>query len=581
MLSVQGRAPRPEAAFAVALGLSGDVGTAVRFKDVPSDRLVPVPAQLPCLGRKPKSMPLGDWMMDVLVRCRGAIASLPRSAWPVDGKDADTTVARIFALDPERAIGQAWWWLWKLRSSEYMDRTAYAMDDTTPVYHTDGLDGANEWLPVNEDYDASLDAEMFEQLTLAGFSVAVRYVPPPVPTPPGGAEGGVPKAQATLDKLPAITQRLFLELEAAANGVAPAVLSAMIVSANDEYKGFEESAQVTPAAANVDKVARPSPGGNVGAVVTVTQRHSFRLGDLLKAYNKVLAKPLLMPSLPAFNGSLYELTAAVARKVRTLARMRILKLNTTPDTIVFCPRLVEDGETGGMQAQGYGYEGMEAVKGIPFMCDFDPLYTKRIPAGNTEYDPDCAYVVMMLLLLSSAKAQYGEAASRVMINKVIGRSVNGATLPPEELPERFEEDIDVMAAARRSREAATVFCTVLRSALPSYAKEMEMVLGPAYAELARDFAAIMQSQIVEHWGDANGSGSGGSAQDAERVLGGRDRPIFEQLVRYLSRSTQADTTVFSKPPSHAGAVMSRERTGEVETRLEAVRETREARTRAR
>ena len=187
----------------------------------------------------------------------------------------------------------------------------------------------------------------------------------------------------------------------------------------------------------------------------------------------------------------------------------------------------------------------------------------------------------MLLLLSSAKAQYGEAASRVMIHKVIGRSVNGATLPPEELPERFEEDIDVMAAARRSREAATVFCTVLRSALPTYAKEMETVLGPAYSELARDFAAVMQSQVVEHWGEDAGGGSRGGAQEAESVLGGRDRPIFEQLVRYLSRSTQADTSVFAKPPSHAESVMSRERAGEVETRLEAVREAREARTRAR
>ena len=57
------------------------------------------------------------------------------------------------------------------------------------------------------------------------------------------------------------------------------------------------------------------------------------------------------------------------------------------------------------EAAGYGYAGMHTVKGVPFMWDFDPLCTKRVSAQNPDYDADCAYVVMMLVLLSSVRAQ--------------------------------------------------------------------------------------------------------------------------------------------------------------------------------
>ena len=507
-------------------------------------------SSIPCLARKPKGMPFSDWILDSLVRCRGVMAALPRAVWPASVAEADSAAGRIVTLDGSAAVGRAWWWLWKLRTSEYISKTAYASDDWTCVYQTDGLEAdGNTWLPSASDYDSLVLSSGFDRITCAGFAVTVRFVPPPL-----GGESG------SLDKLPHLNQRILLELEAASNGTGPAILALTTVSTGDDFLSYEARAVGMAADRDVsDEPRQSSLPGPVAACVTVSQTHSFRLSDMLGAYNKVMGDPLLRPSLTALNGSVYEMTAAIARKVRVLAQSRILKLNMVPDTVVFCPRLCENDATGELEAQGYGYEGMEAVKGLPYMWDFDPVYTKRVTSQTPDYDPDCAYLTMMLMLLASVRAQYGEVVSRVMTNKVIGRSPDGAALGSEDLPEGFDQ-IDMMAAGRRSREKATLFCVVLRGVLPTFAKDHEPTLGAAYAEVAKDFQDIVRSEILEHWGSTGDMGTFD-----------RTRSIFRNLVRYLSGSSAADSAVFTPPAAGAEAVLERERAHRVEERLKAVR----------
>ena len=518
MLAVEPRAPHPSVALACAIG-------------VPSTAVPPTPvAGQPCCEGKPEATPLAHWLLDVLVRRHGVVAAFP----PDEHDSALPPTSRIHALDALRAIGRAEWWAENLYKSSFVALAAYAPNDHVQVYHTDGLDhDDNQWFPSADQYSDNMDSDFFDRFTLSGFSVAIRRA--------------VTAASAA--------QRLGTQLEAAANGVSPAVLGAMVVP------------NKTPATHTVD--------GSVRALLTVTQRHSFRLCDMLAAYNRVLATPLLLPSLPTVDGSLYEVTAAIARKVRSLARMRILKLNVTADTVVFCARLEEDETGGELRAHGYGYDGMDTVRGVPFLCDFDPLHARRVSPNNQNYDEDCAYVVMMLVLLASVRAQHGDAASRVMTNKVVGLSVSGASVPPEELPERFEEDIDITAAARRSHDAASNFCSILRVMLPQHAKDTDKSLQEAYAGLEHDFARAMRTKVVEKWGrDAS------AARDAwESGVSGR--PVFELLVRYLSRSAHADTALFACSPPWAEVALDRERASEVDARLEAVRTARVARTRAR
>ena len=85
----------------------------------------------------------------------------------------------------------------------------------------------------------------------------------------------------------------------------------------------DEGARAAP-----EPVRRTASTGIVAAV-TVTQAHAFRLSDLLGTYDVAASDALLRPRIinPQIEGTIYETTAAVARKVRQLARNRTIKLN--------------------------------------------------------------------------------------------------------------------------------------------------------------------------------------------------------------------------------------------------------------
>jgi hypothetical protein len=466
------------------------------------------------------------------------LAALPRQVWPSSASEFDAAGSRIVQLDAERAVGSAWWWLWRLKASEFAERSSASPDFCSSVFTTDGLEAtANAWLPSAEDYDGFVLSEPFDRLTLAGFAVTIRHVPRDAP--------------GSFEKLPAVNQRLLLELETAALGISPAILAAMLVHSNDNYAIHEG----TPASASHDVSELPSLSGdpgNVLACVTVTQAHSFRLTELLDAYNRVAGDPVLRPTLQAFDGTVFELTMAVARRVRALANHRVLKLNVTPEAVVFCPRLTEDA-SGDLQAHGYGHESLHAARGVPFLFDFDPLHTKRF-GTHADYDADSAYVVMMLTLLASVRAQHGEAVSNVMANRLRGLGVNGAALGADELPEDFHQ-YGLAHVAQRCREKADTFAAAVRNVLPSWAKEHKALLGAAYSEAADDFAELIRTETLVHW-----------SVD--------DKPVFSKLVQHLTASSTADTSLFNEPTPAQEAALEQERARRVERRLDAVREAR-------
>ena len=331
-------------------------------------------------------------------------------------------------------------------------------------------------------------------------------------------------------------QRLLLELEAAATGLAPAVLAVFLVHSGDNYKIHQR----TPALGTTDVSELPKLRGDssseLQATVSVTQATLFTLGDLLASYRKSSNTPLLLPSLPS--GSLYELSAAIARRVRAMADAKMLKLNVTPDTVVFVPNLCE-GEDGALQSTGYGFLGMETVRGVPMMLDFDPRFTKRFTTQSTDYDSDGAYTTMMLIFLASIRAQYGGAVQDVVFNKLVGRTLDGKPMNPSELPEDFDR-IDLIATSRRARARATEFCEAMRSVTPSGAANRE-TLSIMISEAANDFLIVVETEVFEHM----------DKLDKLDKLDNFDktRSLFQGLINHLSRSTDSDTAIFSRSVS--------------------------------
>lgn len=458
--------------------------------------------------RKPPGVPFGSWVEDVLCRNGGVLAALPRAAWPSGVMEASSTLGRIVALDSAHSVGCASWWLGKLRESKYQHDTAYRGGGNAATYSTDGIDqDENSWFPTTQEFDPALSEDEMDKLTLAGFSVTVRS------TASGEGTG--------IGHLPELQQRILLELEAAAVGTGPAVFATKVMQ--DEQR--------------------------TTVCVGVTQTHSFRLKDMLMGFNHVLGDPVLRPQLSEAEAGVYEATAAVARKLRTLANLRILKLNVTPDTVVFCPRLHENDETGTLDATGYGFVGLKAARGVPFIADFDPTTTKRVSSQTPEYDADCAYVAMTLVLLSTTRAAHGELAAKAMLQKLTGKGIDNRDLGGDALPANFDE-ISLKAAAARARDKAVAFGAVVRSVLPSFQKEHALVLTAAYDDVATDLAAAVQPGALEE--------------------GASEKPVFGKLVRHLLGSRRADTSLFAAPVAKADLAMDREVAHRVEQRVAAV-----------
>lgn len=458
--------------------------------------------------RKPQGVHFGMWVEGVLSHSGGVLCALPRRAWPGDVQEACSTIGRIVALDKTRAVGNAVWWLSKLRTSKYQYDMAYRNGEGSATYSTDGIDAdENSWFPTTSELDAALSEDEMDKLTLAGFSVTVRST----------ASAETPG----ISQIPALQQRLLLELEAAAVGTGPAVFATNVVHGDERTT----------------------------VCVSVAQAHAFRFKDMLVGFNHVLGDPVLRPQLAEAEAGISEATAAIARKLRVLADLRILKLNVTPDTVVFCPALHENADTGTLEASGYGFVGHKGAKGVPFLSDFDPTTTKRVSSQTPEYNPDCAYLAMVLVLLSSTRAQHGELAVRAMLQKLTGKGPDNGDLHSDALPENFEE-ISLRAAAERAREKAVAFGAVVRSVLPTFEKQHSLVLTAAYDDLAADLAAAVKPGAFE--------------------MGASEAPVFRKLVCHLLGSRKADTSVFAAPVSDADLTMEREVAQRVEQRVGAV-----------
>lgn len=491
----------------------------------------------------PDETPVAEWLSRRLAQQRGVVCAFPERIWSVRG-------ARVGALAPRLAVGRNGWWMWRLRAANFSLKDSYSPDAKTAVYRTDGLQLDPDWFPREDAYDCGLSAEEFERASAAGIAVCVREVPP----------SAASQASASLRHVPHVTQRLALELEAAAAGVAPAVFACFAVHDADSYAGYERVR--LEAASPAAPPEEHGDGSRVVACVTVSQTHSFRLADMLDAINHVAAEPLVRVRVPvaSMRGTLHEATTSVARKLRALAENGVLKLNVAPDNVVFVPRL-EEGEEGEFQATGFGFTGAdgEPTKGVPFLADFDPALAKRC-GGEEGFDADCAYAAMALVLLSSARAQFGEVY-RPMLHRLTGKSAEGAALPPEELPERFEEELSLGAALRRAREGGRLaaFERVVAGVAPDYASQ---ALAPCLAQAGADLVAVAEARALE----------GAEARFDPA------RPVCEELVRTVLRSEGVVDALLFAPPRAAGEDAPEL---EVEKRLAAVRLARGERMRAR
>ena len=219
--------------------------------------------------------------------------------------------------------------------------------------------------------------------------------------------------------------------------------------------------------------------------------------------------------------------------MREFATMGYIKLNMSPDTVVCVPKVDADEEDAGQwRVTGFKFTDNEnpsdVMEGRPMLWDFDPRFVKRIALGKTDFDADCSYAVMALLLLATARAEFGNAYLP-LYRRFVGQDVDG---------NHDKTQNDRLAArgvcAHSCRQQVQSLVHFLRSWRPCYFRKPDARLSAAFEEVGRDFAAVVRSDLFKQPGC-----------DGEQSPFDRSRPVFQTLVCYIIKSSEMPTPLFA------------------------------------
>ena len=173
----------------------------------------------------------------------------------------------------------------------------------------------------------------------------------------------------------------------------------------------------------------------------------------------------------------------------------------------------------------------DVIEGSPMLWDFDPRFVKRIALGKSEFDADCSYAVMALLLLATARAEFGNAYLP-LYRQFVGQDVDG-----NHIQDRKQHDrtwLPEVFARIRAGNKYNALVHFLRSWRPCYFRKPDARLSAAFEEVGRDFAAVVRSDLFKQPGC-----------DGEQSPFDRSRPVFQTLVCYIIKSSEMPTPLFA------------------------------------
>lgn len=410
-----------------------------------------------------------DWLIDGLGTSRGVL-----SAWPPATGLKPSASDRALLLDQALVSGHAWWWLHKFRNTLFSRRDSYQHRPNEVFYRLGGEPaGGWNWFPRGTLY--GMDTGAIDAFLHFGLSVSVRHFPTAVGAP--AVEG----------QIASVAVSIYLELEAATLGVAPPVFAAMLIFDNDTYSAASEADQNTEATAPappVDPVKNTKSGNVLGSVVA-SQLHTFRLSDMLRTYNELKPEEnhLLVQK------QIQEATIDLASKIQRLAESKIVKLNMCASNIIFCPHLADSDTGDDWVLLGYGFKTTERelITGKPYLSEYDARMCKRM-SGAAEYDSNCAFVLMIAILLAAVRAEFGGAAT-LMLRALLNQD-------PEGIPRSDAPTTPLTQAFSAANSKADVFRDVLLRAFQHSRVEREPVPSVIFDEVVADFADTLMQPVV-------------------------------------------------------------------------------------
>jgi len=408
-----------------------------------------------------------DWLIGGLGANRGVL-----SAWPLATGLRSSPSDRVLLLDQTIASGYAWWWLHKFKNTLFSRRDSYTHRPNEVTYRVGGEPATGwNWFPRGTLY--GMDAGVIDTFLHFGLAVTVRHTPV------------VASAPALDSQVATCAIAIYLELEAATIGVAPPVFAAMLVFDNDDYSATERALEVDATVPLPEVSSMRKNSSNVLGTVVASQLHTFRLSDMLRTYNQLRPEENLL----LVQKQIQDATIDLAAKIQRLAGHKIIKLNLCAGNIVFCPHLSEGGQGDDWVLSGFGFKtaDSELVAGKPHCTEYDPRLCKRM-AGQTEYDANCAFVLMTTIMLAAVRAEFGGVAT-LMLRALLGQD-------PDGIPRPGVQSTMLTKAFSSAKGKGDVFRDVLLRAFQHSRSERDPIPSVVFDELVADFTDTLAQPVT-------------------------------------------------------------------------------------
>ena len=440
-------------------------------------------------SKKPACLTTSEWITNHVGTHQGVVSCIPNRA--------------AVAISREIACGTPDYWVSNFVKNHEMfnvKKTRRPYSANRLVFESNTLSsGVPAFLPEGDAF--GLHPADTDEFLDAGISVTLRKDPYASKHEPVKFEDASKRALLCANEL-------AYNMEMVERGLSPCIVAAFFMLApKDEQVKFDVGSQ--PLAA-LSSSHRPTTG-DVAALVTVTQISTFSLADLMNAINSAPVKSKQEHLVSVLSGACQDLFACVRSMTQVHQRRAMVKLNLTPESVVFCPKLVASDERWNLEGVGFMPMSVDYLDGVPMITDFNAAFTTRI--REESYSPETSYVMHCLLLVAFTRATQGPFVSTVLWKHLLS----------ENDPSGFIKDAKAMQSKTTN---AGAFLAVL-AASPEMRENADV--AKALAEVVSDMDEVVRRGVV--------SVDGTIGMPATRSM-------FSKLVSIVSASSCVDTKLF-------------------------------------
>jgi hypothetical protein len=191
----------------------------------------------------------------------------------------------------------------------------------------------------------------------------------------------------------------------------------------------------------------------------------------------------------------------------------MIKLNMTPESVVFCPRLVATDSSWSLEGTGYKPISDSHLDGVPMLSNFNSVFSTRVEGAS--YSFETSYSMHCMLLVAFTRAQYGPSVASVLWKHLLSDGD----------PSGFIAATRAMQS--RSTNASAFLAWMAGNSDMHHPPELHKALGDAVSDMDK----VVRSGVVSKDGD---------------ITAMQDVPMFTKMVGVVTGSSAVDTYIFHR-----------------------------------